>query len=122
MKKNIKIKIIKKIKKRAVNNGCLFLCLWVQCFQNVYKLFPKCFHRYRFRFRYRFRLRFRIKKRYILQTSSRFSEYTQKKSQNQSLNSHDVPRIAISQKLQELHLYFSLLLCMIYINNKTESR
>lgn len=50
------------------------------------------------------------------------SYYAQKKSQNQSPNSHDVPRIAISQKIQELHLYFSLLLCMIYINNRTESR
>nr|DAE66046.1 MAG TPA: hypothetical protein [Bacteriophage sp.] len=27
-----------------------------------------------------------------------------------------MPRIAISQKLQELHLYFSLLLCIIYIS------
>lgn len=104
--------------------GCLFLCLWVQCFQNVYKLFPKCFRRYRYRFRLRlrFRFRFRIKKRHNIQQSSIVSYYAQKKSQNQSPNSHDVPRIAISQKFQKLHLYFFLLLCMIYINNKTESR
>ena len=109
MKKNIKIKIIKKIKKKAVNNGCLFCA----CGYNVSKMYTNCFRNVS---RYRFRLRFRIKKRYILQTSSRFSEYTKKKSQNQRLNSHDAPRIAISQKLQELHLYFSLLLCMIYIS------
>nr|DAE85428.1 MAG TPA: hypothetical protein [Bacteriophage sp.] len=98
------------------------MCLWVQCFQNVYKLFPKCFRRYRFRFRLRLRFRFRIKKRHNIQPSSMVSYYAQKKSQNQSPNFHDVPRIAISQKLQELHLYFSLLLCIIYINNRTESR
>lgn len=50
------------------------------------------------------------------------SYYAQKKSQNQIMNFDGLPRIAISQKLQELHLYFSLLLCMIYINNRTESR
>nr|DAH75186.1 MAG TPA: hypothetical protein [Caudoviricetes sp.] len=69
------------IKIKAVNNDCLFLCLWVQCFQNVYKLFPKCFRRYRLRFRLRFR--FRIKKRHNIQTSSRFSYYAQKKSPNE---------------------------------------